>query len=51
MRARVTDVFGKMLTDLYLRSFNIPRTYKPKWDVNVFDEPEEKGAAVNVKIQ
>lgn len=37
-------------TNNYTR-FNIPRTYKPKWDVNIFDEPEEKGAAVNVKIQ
>lgn len=39
-----------MLTPI-LRSFNIPITYKPKWNVNVFDEPEEKGAVVNVKIQ
>ncbi|KAG5635650.1 hypothetical protein H0H81_010520 [Sphagnurus paluster] len=31
--------------------FNIPFTYKPKWDVNIFDEPVEKDAAFKVKIQ
>ncbi|RDB24967.1 Aldehyde reductase 1 [Hypsizygus marmoreus] len=30
--------------------FNIPYTYKPKWDVNIFDEPIEKAAALKVKI-
>ncbi|KAG6830943.1 hypothetical protein H0H87_006704 [Tephrocybe sp. NHM501043] len=33
--------------------FNIPFTYKPKWDVNIFDEPAEKEAAFKAssKIQ
>ncbi|KAG6893102.1 hypothetical protein C0993_001994 [Termitomyces sp. T159_Od127] len=33
--------------------FNIPFTYKPKWDVNIFDEPIEKQAAFRAssKIQ
>ncbi|KAF9494130.1 Aldo/keto reductase [Pleurotus eryngii] len=30
--------------------FNIPYTYKPKWDINVFDEPIEKQATNTVKI-
>ena len=30
---------------------NIPFTYKPKWDVNIFDEPIEKQASFKVKIQ
>ncbi|KAG5642206.1 hypothetical protein DXG03_003397 [Asterophora parasitica] len=36
--------------DNYTR-FNIPFTYKPKWDVNIFDEPIEKQAAFSAKIQ
>ncbi|KIM63911.1 hypothetical protein SCLCIDRAFT_673144 [Scleroderma citrinum Foug A] len=32
------------------RRFNIPITYKPKWDINVFDEQEEKVATHKVKI-
>ncbi|KAG6871872.1 hypothetical protein C0995_015545 [Termitomyces sp. Mi166 len=33
--------------------YNIPFTYKPKWDVNIFDEPIEKQAAFRAssKIQ
>lgn len=31
--------------------FNIPLTYTPKWDINVFDEPIEKQATHGVKIQ
>ncbi|KAF8058699.1 NADP-dependent oxidoreductase domain-containing protein [Lyophyllum atratum] len=31
--------------------FNIPITYKPKWDVNIFDEPIEKPASYTPKIQ
>lgn len=31
--------------------FNIPYTYNPKWDVNIFDEPVEKPAGFKVKIQ
>lgn len=30
--------------------YNIPFTYKPKWDVNIFDEPIEKQASIQVKI-
>jgi L-glyceraldehyde reductase len=30
--------------------FNIPYGYKPKWDINLFGEPEEKGATNHVKI-
>ncbi|TFK44982.1 NADP-dependent oxidoreductase domain-containing protein [Crucibulum laeve] len=30
--------------------FNIPITYNPKWDVNIFDEPEEKAASFKVNI-
>ena len=30
--------------------FNIPTTYKPKWSINIFDEPEEKNATNQVKI-
>jgi len=30
--------------------FNIPYRYKPKWDISIFDEPEEKEATVQVKI-
>lgn len=30
--------------------YNIPLTYKPKWDVNIFDEEIEKGAAYAPKI-
>ncbi|GLB37917.1 putative aldehyde reductase [Lyophyllum shimeji] len=30
--------------------FNIPRTYKPKWDVNIFDEEVEKGAPYTPKV-
>ncbi|KAG6828279.1 hypothetical protein H0H92_008551 [Tricholoma furcatifolium] len=38
--------------DNYTR-FNIPFTYKPKWDVNIFDEPAEINAAFKAssKIQ
>lgn len=31
--------------------FNIPFTYQPKWDINIFDEPEEKEANYKVKIE
>ncbi|KAF9012606.1 NADP-dependent oxidoreductase domain-containing protein [Cyathus striatus] len=31
--------------------FNIPYGYKPKWDINLFGEPEEKDASVQVKIE
>ncbi|KAJ8463727.1 hypothetical protein ONZ45_g17480 [Pleurotus djamor] len=31
--------------------FNIPFTYKPKWDINTFNEPIEKDATNQVKIQ
>ncbi|KAI0061866.1 Aldo/keto reductase [Artomyces pyxidatus] len=30
--------------------FNIPFTYKPVWDINLFDEEVEKGATHGVKI-
>ncbi|KAK7691934.1 hypothetical protein QCA50_005339 [Cerrena zonata] len=30
--------------------FNIPTTYKPKWNINIFDEPAEKDAAHQVNI-
>ncbi|KAG6808789.1 hypothetical protein H0H93_016487, partial [Arthromyces matolae] len=29
--------------------FNIPFTYKPKWDVNIFDEPIEKQASFEAR--
>ncbi|KAI6148435.1 NADP-dependent oxidoreductase domain-containing protein [Pisolithus tinctorius] len=32
------------------KRFNIPITYSPKWDINVFDEPIEKTATHEVKI-
>ncbi|KAG1716224.1 hypothetical protein ID866_964 [Astraeus odoratus] len=32
------------------KRFNVPVTYKPKWDINVFDEPEERVAAYAVNI-
>ncbi|KAI6009876.1 NADP-dependent oxidoreductase domain-containing protein [Pisolithus marmoratus] len=32
------------------KRFNIPITYNPKWDINVFDEPIEKSATHKVKI-
>lgn len=31
--------------------FNIPYTYAPQWDVNVFGEPQEKDAKYQVKTQ
>ncbi|KAL0955625.1 hypothetical protein HGRIS_001858 [Hohenbuehelia grisea] len=31
--------------------FNIPFTYDPKWDINTFNEPVEKDATHQVKIQ
>lgn len=33
-----------------LRRHNIPFTYDPKWDVNIFDEPIEKTATFKAKI-
>ncbi|KAF9222468.1 Aldo/keto reductase [Gyrodon lividus] len=30
--------------------YNIPVTYKPKWDINIFDEEIEKSAAKQVRI-
>ncbi|KAF9075499.1 NADP-dependent oxidoreductase domain-containing protein [Rhodocollybia butyracea] len=30
--------------------FNIPYGYKPRWDINIFDEPEEKNATNPVNI-
>jgi len=35
--------------DNHLR-FNIPFNYTPKWDINIFDEPEEKAASNKVNI-
>ncbi|KAI6112002.1 NADP-dependent oxidoreductase domain-containing protein [Pisolithus croceorrhizus] len=32
------------------KRFNIPITYSPKWDINVFDEPIERTATHKVKI-
>ncbi|KAI6168647.1 NADP-dependent oxidoreductase domain-containing protein [Pisolithus thermaeus] len=32
------------------KRFNIPITYNPKWDINVFDEPIERTATHKVKI-
>ncbi|KDQ56293.1 hypothetical protein JAAARDRAFT_132718 [Jaapia argillacea MUCL 33604] len=31
--------------------FNIPYNYNPRWDINIFGEPEEKGASNPVRIQ
>lgn len=31
--------------------FNIPFTYKPQWDINVFGEEQEKDAKFTVKLQ
>ncbi|KZT27139.1 Aldo/keto reductase [Neolentinus lepideus HHB14362 ss-1] len=31
--------------------FNIPYNYSPRWDIDVFGEPEEKNATNKVKIQ
>jgi L-glyceraldehyde reductase len=33
-----------------IRRYNTPVTYKPKWNINVFDEDVEKSAAATVKI-
>lgn len=30
--------------------FNIPYKYKPRWDISVFDEEEEKEASERVRI-
>jgi L-glyceraldehyde reductase len=32
------------------KRFNIPYNYQPKWDINVFNEEEEKGAKHKVNI-
>lgn len=32
------------------RRYNTPMTYKPKWNINIFGEKEEKLAANTVKI-
>lgn len=31
--------------------FNVPKSYTPQWNINVFDTPEEKDAKYQVKIQ
>lgn len=31
--------------------FNIPATYKPKWDINLFNEPAEQDATYQVKVE
>lgn len=31
--------------------FNIPYNYSPRWDINIFNEPEEEKASNKVKIQ
>ncbi|KIJ15611.1 hypothetical protein PAXINDRAFT_169060 [Paxillus involutus ATCC 200175] len=33
-----------------VRRYNIPETYKQKWNINIFGEEIERGAAVQVKI-
>ncbi|KAL2110218.1 hypothetical protein VUR80DRAFT_1439 [Thermomyces stellatus] len=33
------------------RRFNIPATYSPKWDINIFNEKEEQGAKHNVILK
>jgi L-glyceraldehyde reductase len=30
--------------------YNVPYTFKPKWDIDIFDTPEEKNATHQVKI-
>lgn len=30
--------------------YNIPVTFKPKWNINTFDEEVEKGAGATVRI-
>lgn len=41
--------FGVMLTVACCR-YNIPRRYSPSWSINIFNDPVEKDARVQVKI-
>lgn len=37
-------------TALTIIRFNIPRLLKPCWDINVFNEPEEKDCEHRIKL-